>query len=344
MLVYFIMLALITFLAFAIYITDFNKESKDKLFLTISFFILTTVSAFRATSVGTDTESYQSIFLKYVYGVPDYHSEIGYATFNKIIAMISSDPQSIVIASSIIINFGVMHFIYKNSTNAWLSVYLYITLFYYFFSFNYIRQFIAISIVLIAWSFLKDKKIFTFIVFVVLAASFHTSALIALLLIFVFLARKKTKLIPLILLSTIFGLLGMDVLFKYAFELFPRYEDYYTGDFSQGSGIRSLILYLVIFIATFIFRKKKDEEYNMLLSIATICAALGILSYEYFMFSRPSIYFNVFAIIIIPKITSNFKGKESLIANYVVIILGFAYLLYYLFLGWHDVTPYKFFM
>lgn len=343
MLIYIVTLALITFFAIVIYTRNTEIQKKDKLFLTITFIILTFISGFRDVSVGTDTESYQSIFLKYVYGLPDYHSELGYAYFNKLIAMLSSNPQAIIIASSIIINLGVMRFIYKNSPNAWLSVYLYITLFFYFFSFNYTRQFIAISLVLLGWNFLKDKKIITFLIFVILATSFHTSAIISLLLIFIFFSRNNTRLVPWILILSVISMLGMDTIFNYVFELFPRYQGYNTGDISQSGGINSLILYLVIFLVTLIFRKKKDPDNNIALIIVTICAVLGVLSFEYYIFSRPSLYFNIFVIVIIPKITSNFKGIESLIANYIVIIFGFAYLMYYLFLNWHDVVPYEIF-
>lgn len=342
---YFIMLALISFCAFTIYILNISQRQKDKAFLFISFFILTFFSAFRGKEVGTDTDAYMDIFLKYVYGYSDPHSEVGYSLFNQFLSYISTNPQAIIIASSIIINLGFMHFIYHNSKNAWISVYIYVTLFYYFYSFNAMRQFIAISIVLFAWNFLKNGKIIRFILIVLLASTFHTTALISFLLIFVYLWRRSIKLIPFIVLSTVVAVFGTSAIFNFVADFFPRYAIYSETAGERGlGGIMPVILYFTIFIALYILREKGDQEYNMILNIAAICAAFGILSYFNFLFYRPAFFFNVFSIIFIPHIASRFKVKEYPIAVYIISSLGMLYMIYYLAIGWHDVTPYKVFL
>lgn len=343
MLIYFIMLALITFMAFTIYIPNFERELKDKLFLSVSFLILTAVSAFRGIDVGTDTKNYMDIFRRYVLNVSDPHSEPGFALLNQLISYITDSPQSIIIVSSILINLGFMHFIYHNSKNAWLSVYIYITLFYYFFSFNLVRQFIAISVVLFAWNSLKQGKIIRFILLVLLASTFHTTALISLLLIFVYLGRKNTKLIPFIMLATAIAIFGTNTFMNFIVTLFPRYITYIESSDQSTGGIMPIFLYFMIFIALYLTREKKNQEHNVMLSIAAITAALSVLNYFHFLFYRPAFFFNVFAIILIPFIATRFKGKEHPIAIYIICSLGMLYFIYYMVLGWHDVTPYTFF-
>lgn len=343
MLIYFIMLALITFFAFSIYILNINQKLKDKLFLGVSFFILSFISAFRGNEVGTDTDSYIDIFMFYVIGASDPHTETGFALLNQFISYISDTPQAIIIATSILINLGFMHFIYRNSKNIWLSVYLYITLFYYFFSFNLVRQFIAMSIILFAWNFLKKGKIIRFILIVLIASTFHTTALISLLLIFVYLGRKSTKLITLITISTVVAIFSTNAIFNFIVQLFPRYYGYYDASNQDTGGIMPIVLYSVIFISLYLTREKQNNEHNLMLNIAAICAALSVLNYFHYLFYRPAFYFNVFAIILIPFIATRFKGKDHLIAIYIICSLGMLYMIYYLLLGWHDVTPYRFF-
>src|SRR5690625_4593512 len=300
MLVYFIIIALVTLFASIIYVLKIEQKLKDKIFLIISFLILTFISAFRGSEVGTDTENYIGIFRLYVLGALDPHSETGFALLNQIISYISTHPQSIIIVSSILINLGIMHFIYHNSKNAWLSVYLYITLFYYFFSFNLVRQFIAMSIVLFAWNFLKQGKVIRFILIVLLASTFHTTALIGLILIFVYLGRRSLVLVPLIMLSAIVAVFGTNFIMGLVIDLFPRYATYYQNAEQSTGGIMPVVLYFMIFIALYLLRDKGDQHYNIMLSIAAICAALSILNYFHFLFYRPAFYFNIFAIVIIP--------------------------------------------
>lgn len=344
MIIYFIMLILIIVTALAVYSIKMNTKTKDKLFLMVSFILLTSVSAFRGNSVGTDTDSYITIFMRYVYGIHDPHSEIGFATLNEIIAAFTENPQIIIIVSSIIINLGLIVFIYHNSKMPWLSVYLYITLYYYFFSFNYMRQFIAISIILISWNFLKQRKFITFFILVILASTFHTLGLIGILLIVVYWKRMSTKIIPLIFGGTITVFLGMNLFLEYLFQIFPRYA-YYGGDYLEGEGgIMIVVLYFSLFISTLILKQRNSsEEYNMLLIIASISAALSILGYHYYIFVRPALFFNVFSIIIIPELIGRFEIKIQVLILFVICSVALIYMFYYFSFNWHYILPYKFF-
>lgn len=341
---YIIVLILITVTAVVVFNININIKKKNKIFLIISFLILTFVSAFRGINVGTDTKNYVTIFMRYVHNMPDPHSEIGFATFNAIIARFTENPQVIIIVSSIIIHLGLMTFIYNNSKNAWLSVYLYITLYYYFFSFNYVRQFIAMAIILYSWHLLKERRYTIFFILIILGTTFHFTAFIGILLLFVYWGRKSTKIVPWIIGGSIALLFGINIFLEYVFQIFPRYS-YYDGAYlEKDGGIMIVVLYISIFISTLILKKKESsEEYNMLFIIASICAALSILGYNYFIFVRPSLYFNVFSILIIPELIERFGKRDQVLISYVICILGFLYMLYYFNFNWHNILPYELF-
>ncbi|WP_133969652.1 EpsG family protein [Eubacterium limosum] len=113
------------------------------IYLFLCFSVLTIIEGLRKASVGTDLETYIYTFQNLEYN-KQYIESIFYYLM-KIILFFSDDPQSFIFVTSFIINFGIFVFIYRESKIIWLSVFLYLTLFYWFASFNVIRQYIAIT-------------------------------------------------------------------------------------------------------------------------------------------------------------------------------------------------------
>ena len=73
--------------------------------------------------------------------------------------------------------FSLGRFIYKHSKMPFLSIFLYIGFNYFTFTFSGLRQAIAISIICISYDYIREQKLFKFLVTVILAALFHKSAI-----------------------------------------------------------------------------------------------------------------------------------------------------------------------
>jgi len=344
MIIYIIAILLLITIAVCIFGMKLKINRDKEIFLIIAFIILTFISGFRAIEVGTDTKSYIELFNRLLIGIKDTHNEYGYVIFNNLVGLFSKNPNAIIIATSIFINLGILSFIYYNSKNVWLSVYLYITMYYYFFSFNYVREFMAIALVVNSYYFLKKKKIFLFLLFITLAVSFHTTAIIGLLLYFAYWKSSNLKVIYLIFGISIVFLFKFDVIMSYFFQYFPRYNVYSGSYLDRSGGIMIIVLYFLIFITLVFFKSRSNNsEYNTMIIISCISAALSIIGYKHFIFVRPALYFYIFSIIIIPEIISRFKPKNRHLVLLLICVTSFMYMLYYFNNNWHNVLPYGFY-
>ena len=174
------------------FIFNCNSTKKRKIvFLIISCLTLTTIAMFRTKYVGIDTLQY---FRNFQYISNTAYSELhliryelGFTYLCKILGEFYSDPQILIIVTSIFINVSVFRFIYKNSDNVVLSVIFYILLNFYYNYMNIMRQALAISIILWGFEFIKKEKNISFIITVIIAMQFHSSAILAL----VFFVFKK---------------------------------------------------------------------------------------------------------------------------------------------------------
>lgn len=108
------------------------------------------------------------------------NSSIGDNFLRKIVTLISDSNQLYFLVAALLVTTAVSVFIYRHSENVYLSEIIYLSLGFYSVSLNIVRQFIAISICLFAFSFLRKRRIILYTLFVILASSFHSSAMIML--------------------------------------------------------------------------------------------------------------------------------------------------------------------
>lgn len=186
--VYLLQLFIIFLLGIILYIKGFTKR-KLKIFLIVTSVILILMPTLRHITVGTDTENYFNIFetakrLTFNQIINFEHEiESGYLFINKFLSEINGGYQLVLFFNSTVAVVPVMYYVYKNSEYPVLSVYLYVSLYFYALIYNGMRQFVALGIFLFAFEQLKKKKWYTFLIYVILiliAASIHRSALILL--------------------------------------------------------------------------------------------------------------------------------------------------------------------
>ena len=108
----------------------------------------------------------------------DFRFEIGYVLLVKAISLLTNNPNYMFVIISFITLFGICVFVYKYSSIKWMSILLFISLGFYYTSFNMIRQFIAIAIVMLSYKYLIEKNFLKFFMIVLCASLFHMSALI----------------------------------------------------------------------------------------------------------------------------------------------------------------------
>ena len=329
-----------------------KDEVQIRNWLIYSWVILSLIEGLRAFHVGTDTSAYVRMFESQAFA----NYEIGYKWISIVIHSISTNASVYLLILAALTNGLIIWSIWKMSNNPNVSLFAYISLYYYFNSFNAVRQYIAVGFVLVAFVTLREKKYIKSGIAYLLAVSFHNTAVVGLLLIPIFilnnwkedtvsqkngiLRKLKNLVIPILIFIAFQFVFGY--LYDLFLRLFPQYA-YYERTSSyllQGTdAIQQKVLYSALLLLYVVLCD--GEEWHLILSFAVTLSFM--LSYFRAM-SRFLWYFDVFTIFAIADMwdTHVFTRQSLRIFRCVIILLLFAFLLYYLSAGVMRVTPYSF--
>lgn len=206
-----------------------------------------------------------------------------------------------------------LYFFLKKEQQKFLFLILYFSLPLCFLdSFSIVRQFLAASFILIAYSLFSRNKLLS-LFFFVLTAFAHKTALVAILPLIVLLISYKffAKFLYLFALPIII-LISSSVYF-----LVPRLDYFNNIDISGAYGIKGAIFWLVLTLPFIAISKKYQSAYNdPILSITIIGLGLfaGLSFYGYFV-TRIFVFFAPFATLFIARsIEVHFKKYSTKVA------------------------------
>lgn len=265
-----------------------NHALLKKFFLIFLIFAFLPMYYLRDYTIGTDTLNYIPIFesifyLKYPieYAI-EYNIEIGFVVVVYILGQFTHNYFFIFTILTFLVYFNLIFSFSRYK----LSYILYISSFFstfaiYFYTYNILRQAIALSFALFAVRFLLDKKNNLFLLFCFFAFLFHYSSLIILLYYFLYKYRKIIVgkwfvFFPCFIIFPFF-------VFNFLVGVFDKYLAYATSDnISDGSGILLKIFYiftlfLIIYLRKFIIKNK--TEYDFFISVYMVFVSL-ILFFE----------------------------------------------------------------
>ena len=347
-------------LIIALYIMLFKiyKTKKSKIIFCVAVFILfSLIQGLRAYSVGNDTNNYIRFFelskdmsLIDVILTRQWTIEPGFGLLIKISSALNFSPQLYLLLVAIIINGGLMYCIYKNSDNPFASVMIFMGVEFFTLSFTALRQMIAVIIILNSYHFIKQRKLIKFIIMVLLAATFHKTALIFLPVYFLKDIKINLKTIYIgIALLLIAQLIAVPIV-TFLTKLI------YTESYIKviGGGITQTLVILVYLISgIFIYKdsiKKDDGTENIILIFIYFAFLIQSLACRINMINRLMWYFYIFIIIYLPNMTKDIsktvivKNKEiklSTVYECVIILLS---MIQYLFFSMdiYNVVPYNF--
>lgn len=281
----------------------------------IPFFL---VSAFRY-DVGTDyLKRYWYDYNRMVQGKNVSNLEIGFKIIIKICIILSKEPYILfVICSGIIIGL-IMYTVITKSRNPILSVLIFFLGGFFFDSLNIMRQYMAMSIVFFAYNFLlEDKKTILYILCVILAGTFHSSAFIMLVL--ALLPKKEYANWKLVLPVTVIILLLNERLLK-ILEIAlqgTRFNVYFSEKLAKGEVSFLLIAENLLFYLAMnymYFKNKKigniDKQDTLFLNIQTLALLCIAISTCHMLFIRITLFFSIFQIISVPYYISKMPIQE----------------------------------
>lgn len=327
-----------------------SSNRRRKIYLIVTFGVLILVAGLRDPSVGTDlaghyAKRYNMIGSYSWSQIPTFSAtigyEIGYCYFTRFLHFFSSDVQFFVFATSFLMCAAFGYFIYKESTDVVLSAELMLFNCFYYRFMTMMRQGLAISIILVAYTLLngserKLKDYIKFALLILLASTFHSSAILCMLMI-LFDRLKFTK------KQIIFGVGAMVAFYLFYMNFYTvalnffgtgnNYERYLTSA-TEGVGninmqtIYNFLLAFVPFLLGYyvlVWEKKKEkhlfkDDKNMyclkknesfLLYMVLIASTFNLLVFRMNILNRFSLYFTPFVLILCPYAISSMKLKSN---------------------------------
>lgn len=315
--------------------------------LSLSFLTLTGISAWRY-GIGTDYwPRYVPIFQSIAQGQQTNY-EPGFVFLNRAVAAFTRDPQWLIAVAAVITIALVYRFIVRMSVSPALSVFVFVFAGFYLESFNIVRQWLAVAILLNTIEFVVRRRVVPLIVLTLLAASFHASALVWLITVPLLWARlgRIWRLVT-VVVAMLFVSLLPELLSRWVAELAPTYSWYFESNYgdTRAFDLGTVLISVLVLVAALPLRSRDtDVRYvNVLVNLQTVyivfLAATLIIAY---LFIRPSFYYAPVEIILVPVIFASIRNSLHRTFFLAVFCISLMVVFTFKFIVWnaHGVMPY----
>lgn len=298
------------------------------------FVILLFFMACRGENVGVDLENYLPTYSwarsmsweEYFYNV---NMERGFLLLNKFMSFFWSTSRGYIVLTSILMMWLLKRYVEQYSEDKIFSYILYIMLGYYGMSFNIIRQMLAVLVLLQSLEYIRNRNFKKFICIYLIAVMVHYTAVVFIILYFIYPIKINKLYIGICLFISICNLLFASKLLTMLIKVFPRYENRYSAIMTSEEGYKLLIVYFLLVLSILFFKVQTQYKYKIFCHMILITLVLQSLSTGFALFVRVVVYFSISLIIIIPSLFFRDKNQKILekIIFYTLILVFYCYVL-----------------
>ena len=307
---------------------------KKKIFVSLAALQMFLILALRADDLGVDLTVYSGAYnfiSNLTFFKPDYN------TFKCL------DFQAVIVCCAIINSISVGLFIYKYSRIPWLSFFIFFSLGSFTYMFGILRQCLALSILLIGYTYAGDGKWKKVIFSLLLAFSIHRTAFIVipLLVLFKYPKFNKNKYIASLAMSIPFLFLS-----GYFYQYIVRsimnfFNKMYIGRGFEWNNSITLLIVITVFLLLVINFKKKYSNIEIVTFWAfSISVYIKIIGMYNSTLSRSSDYYMIFLCLLIPLALSNYPKKD--VRYFFAFLIGCMLFGFYIYtLSGNVIVPYR---
>ena len=314
----FYLLSLVLLCAFAQQAVGNSSKKGQRVYLVLAFMALALLMGFRSTAVGMDTYHYSLIY-KAISNMSfgeifrgDSHFEIGFALFIKIVSLFGADYYFFQLLFSSLYCVLFYRFIRKNSSSVFTASVLFIAIV-YLIAFNISRQMLAVAFVASAWCSLKDRCYRQFVLFFLLAISFHTSAVFSVFIYLIYFYRTNRRVVCLLSIMILALPYFFHMLLPFLEKYFTAYESYYNNTREiQEANLIKIVWGIEALFSLFILLRKKvfdaEKQFIALMCLIYVMTNIVALSFNYF--ERVGLYFTPFLILLFEIFGEKLRDKS----------------------------------
>lgn len=280
--------------------------------LSASIIALSTIAGLRGINIGADTHAYYEYF-EFIKKTHSGYMEPIWNWLNIVLSSIGGNFNVFLFITSVL-TLGVAGYVlWKEVKNPQFGLFLYYALYAYCNSFNGMRQYLAISVVLLGYYVLKNtRNIFAFIAVILIAMNIHHSAMLGFLTLplIYFNFNRWLALGVLIMSFVIGGTVFPDIDLSFLYGSYAKYTE--TGYWVRESALQSMLLALLmnIYVICMLFTSSRNMRENLYFKIFIFGILIMNLTFRIEIMSRVILYFTIIQIVLIPIYLSNIEAKS----------------------------------
>lgn len=287
----------------------------------------------RSNNTGGDTIGYVRNFQSITYVRWDniynaFTKDQGFYYFVKLIRSFTNSNVVFLLVTAFASLIGVFDLCWRNSKRPLLALYFYVTIGNLFFIMTGMRQAIAMSICMLSVRFIQKRKILPFVLLVILAAQFHHSAYIFIVMYFLGTRRVDALNMLITIGVTVLAYFSYENLLGVVAEVL-NYEAYGVLNANNG-GIYFAIL-IVVLVLAFVTKTRWMTELKerVIMNTSVMCVVIWIFRLISRTAERPSMYWlNAIPIVFTESIDSIEKREDRLFIELGAIVLTLLFFIY----------------
>lgn len=327
-------------------------QKRNRLALLIFFVVLTFLVMLRHESIGNDTRNYIHFFERYCWmGWERLHKETletGFVFYNKAISLFTRNSQ-VFLAVTAIFSSVMIYSTYKRlCLDASLTIVLFCTMSTFVLMFSGIRQMLAIGLGFVAYEFVREKRLLSFALTVLVALTIHTSAFMLVLMYPVYHAKITKKWLYVVVPTLILVFVFNKPIFASLTFILERYTKY-SGAMTATGAYTMLILFAAFSVFAFLIPEESrlDEETVGLRNFLLLSLTLQMFAPLHTLAMRMNYYYIIFIPLLLPKIIecrSKRWNKVAKFGRHLMVVFFLAYFFVNAYRGGAlNVFPYRFF-
>lgn len=312
---------LVAFSVLALLICLIPSKMLKLISFTVSSLILIFLFAIQDISVGADTTVYYNAF--YYISSLSFKDifivgwEPGYLVLNWLLGYFFDDGRILIVFLAFFILLPIFAYIYQESLWPELSLVIFVGTGMWMASMGIFRQWCAMAVLVFSYKYIKEKSFWKFILVLLIAMSFHRTAIIFLLAYFISKVQLSHKnMIFSFAISILLGFSGRYIL--QVLNQFARITE--SGNFNGGLTML-IVLWASVFTVFILYKNQIPKNLELYYRLIYLAAILQPIAFTFSNWSRVVIYFSISLMIFFPNfIVTLCKTKESYIYR---IPLGF---------------------
>jgi len=261
-----------------------------------------------------------------------FEGDFGFSILSILLKKLTPDPQALIFVTAFVTNVLIVRGLYRYSRLIEVALFLYITTGMFTVSMNGIRQFLAAAILFAGTHWLIKGDWRRYFPIVLLAATFHNTAII--MLIFYFLVRKRawTKATVLLLAIALLVAVGFEQFFGVLLNLIEGSKYTVYGEFNEGGAnvIRVAIAGVPLLVA-FLGRHKLRRiwpESDVFVNMTLAGFAFMLISLNNWIFARFNIYFCLYSMALCSWLVLLFAERYRKLVYYGLLVFYLAFFYY----------------